>query len=185
MGVCDVVEHLVQHAVVTVDGGESAAEPVPFVGVVVGESRVSVLEIGDEDQESVDDEEGDAVDADEPPKGEARGETVEEEGDGEDAGVGDEDLGALAVGVDGAVRVEVAGEARVGAAGDVEGEVKRPAKSEGDEEGEETTQGVVEVFGEPGEPGFGFGDEDLIAIEGAGVGVVPAVRVFPGEVRHH
>lgn len=133
MGVCDVVEDLVQDAVITVDGGESAAEPVPFVSAVVRESRMSVLEISDEDQESVDNEERKDVDADEPQKGEAGGETVEEEGDSEDAGVGDEDLDTFPIGVDRAVRIEVAGETRVRTAGDVEGEVKRPTKSEGDE----------------------------------------------------
>lgn len=48
VGISDVMKHLVQHAVVTVDGGERTTKPVPLVGVIVRERRVRVMEIRDD-----------------------------------------------------------------------------------------------------------------------------------------
>ncbi len=46
---------------VTIDGGECTTEPIPFGGVVVGESEVGVLEEGDQDEVEVGDEIGDTI----------------------------------------------------------------------------------------------------------------------------
>ncbi len=50
-------------------------------------------------------------------------------------------------------------------------------------ESNESARWVVQVFGEPGELGFGFGDKDFILIKGTGIRMMAAMAIFPGEVR--
>lgn len=62
VGISDVMKHLVQHAVVTVNGGERTTKPVPLVGVIVRERRVCVMEIRDDDESGVENEERTSID---------------------------------------------------------------------------------------------------------------------------
>lgn len=182
VGVCDVVEHLVQHTVVPVHSGKCAPQPVPFQRVIVGQRRMCVLKERDQDQESVHDEQWHTIDADDPPNTAGSHKAEKCKGNSEDADVGDENLEALTVAVDGAIGVVVAGKAVIFATRDVEGKVEGPAEGEGGNKSEEAARGVVKVFGVPGELGFGLGDEDFIAFKAASVGMVAAVAVLPGEV---
>lgn len=183
MGVGDVVEHLVQHAVVTIHGGQSSPQPVPVRGIVVRECWMSVLQVCDDDQECVHHQQRHPVHAYEPRQAFGHHQAIQHVTHAQHSHIREVDLEALPVGVYGAVRIEVAGEAAIGAAGQVEGQVQGPAEGESDGKCEDSACRVVaQVLGEPGEFGFGLGDEHLVAVERAGVGVVAAVADLPREV---
>jgi hypothetical protein len=70
-------------------------------------------------------------------------------------------------------------------AGYIEGQVQRPTKSEGDGECDNPARRIVQVLGIPSELGFRLRHKDLITLEGASVGVMAPMTIFPREVRHH
>lgn len=70
-------------------------------------------------------------------------------------------------------------------AGYIEGQVQRPTKSEGDSKSDNPAWRIVQVLGIPSELGFIFRHKDLITLEGASVGVMATMTIFPGEVWHH
>nr|ACL52983.1 unknown [Zea mays]ACL53151.1 unknown [Zea mays]ACL53170.1 unknown [Zea mays]ACL53198.1 unknown [Zea mays]ACN35830.1 unknown [Zea mays] len=182
----DVVEHAVEDAVVAVHGGQRAAQPVPLARVVVGERRVGVLQVGDEHQPRVHDQQRHGVHAHHPPDPERRRQLVQPERHGHDAGVRDEDLGALPVVVDGAVGVEVAGEARVRPPRRVGRQVQRPPEGELHHDVHHPADRVVvHVRGVPRQRLLLLGHEHLVALQGPRVGVVAPVAVLPREVGHH
>lgn len=53
MGISYMVKNIIQNAEVTIDGGKSSSEPIPFRGVIMGEVRMSVLEVRDESEEGI------------------------------------------------------------------------------------------------------------------------------------
>jgi hypothetical protein len=186
----DVVEEgPAEHAVVAVDGGERAAEPVPLGAAVVRQRRVGVVEVRDEHQPRVHHQQRRAVDARQPPGPLAarHRDAAEREGGRQEAGVGERDAGALpAAGEDGRAGVEVGGPARVRAAPGVEHQVHGPPHGELHGEQRQPRARVVvaavHALGVPRQVGLPAGHVDLVAVEGARVGVVAEVAVLPGEV---
>jgi len=54
VGIGDVVEDMVEDAIVSIDGGQSSSNEGPVISSVMGDIDVSVLEICDGDQPKVD-----------------------------------------------------------------------------------------------------------------------------------
>lgn len=179
----DIVENLIQQPIIPIHRGQSTPQPIPFGRVIVGQRRVSMLQVRYQNQKAIRNEQWNPIDACEPSQPSSHGDPVKHKSRSENSSIGDENLQAFPVRVYGAVGIEMAGETLVAAAGNIEGQIQRPAQSESEEEREKPSRGAVQVLGVEGESGSGLGDEHFVAVERGGVGVVAAVTVFPREVR--
>jgi len=78
----------------------------------------------------------------------------------------------------------VAGETFVVPTRNVEGQVQRPTKGQGDKQSENSPNRVVEVLGIPTNAGLCFRHKHFVTFKRPRVGVVAAVAVFPRKIGH-
>lgn len=185
VSVANVMENVVEQAVVAIDGAESALDPVPLAAVVVRNGIVGVLEQGDEHQPEVHPEVGKAVAEDDGGNGGIVRPDAEQTEHDNQSGVAEQDERALLLGEDGGVGVEVVGaRLAVVTTSDVEEQVGGPAEGESDDHGTDATKGGAqeEAIGEEIEitkiAGLEW-VEDLIALRVIGVRVVLTVADSP------
>ncbi|WVY96247.1 hypothetical protein V8G54_028398, partial [Vigna mungo] len=124
--VSDVMKNLVQNPVISVNGGQCASQPIPLRGIVVRNRRVSVLQESDQHQQRIYHHQRHPIDTNHPKEPFCQHKLVEAVTHGQNPYIGDVNLKPFAVGVNGAVRVIVAGETLVAPTRNVEGQVERP-----------------------------------------------------------
>lgn len=184
MGVVDVMENNVEDTPVTVNSGESTAEPVPLSVGVVGEDGVGVLEEGNEDKPVVGHKIRNKIVLEDVLGAPFVGGEVHKVEGSDEAEVGHEDKETFSLGEDGGVRPKVVhpGGTLVEVTGGVKEEVERPSNGESHDNVKETDGGrpedrVVRGFL------FVVGNKHFITSHVSGVGVVATVRNLPRPVR--
>eukprot|EP00042_Codosiga_hollandica_P048048 m.531132 g.531132 ORF g.531132 m.531132 type:complete len:320 (+) comp57576_c0_seq3:110-1069(+) len=182
VGVADVVEDVVQEAVVAVDSAERALEPGPLVTAVMRNGRVRVLQVGDQHKPHVDNQIRHAVRLCDPQEAHGGPEVDERSRHGDESSIADDNSPVLVCREEGRRGLEVAGARRVLAARGVGEEVGRPAEEQhlGDvEDADGTREG-----GDFAHLTARGRNEDLVALNVVGGAVVLRVADAPRVVGH-
>ncbi|KAJ4833955.1 hypothetical protein Tsubulata_016625 [Turnera subulata] len=166
MGICNVMKHLVEDAVISVHRRQSSPEPIPLGRIVVREIRVAVVQERDQHNCAIGKEYRHPIYAHQPSQPFCSGNLIEHKTCSKKTSIRDVNLQSFPVCVQRAIRIIVAGKTIVFPASQVECQVQIHPHTERDDDSDGSAYRVVKVLGILWKFGFRLWDKVLVPFHG-------------------